>query len=214
MSRVARSAATPVLLGALICAWACKSDEKSAARATSAPLPAGETAPPPTPTTTAAVTLTPELAIETARAWLAALEDGDAAALAAASATPFVLQHTGIEDHFACGAMEDQKDAAALNRTATCLAGQAGLRAALAGATVQPTVAKPPPDAVRTPKFVAGWQADHVFVFFQLQREQPPDPDAEITHSLDGLLAVRLADGKPAVDGASLDYAALTEEGD
>ena len=57
-------------------------------------------------------------------------------------------------------------------------------------------------------------RADHVFVFFQLQKEQPPDPDAEVTHSLDGLLAVRLADGKPVVDGASLDYAAITEEGD
>ncbi len=211
MSRVARSAATLALLGALIVASACKSDEKSAP-ATSAPLPAAQAAPARAPAP--AAKLTPELAIETARTWLAALEKGDAAALAAASATPFVLQHTGIEDHFACGAMEDQKDAAALNKTATCLAGHAGLRAALAGATVKPTVAKPPPDAVRTPKFVAGWQADHLFVFFQLQKEQPPDPHVEVTHALDGLLAVRLADGKPVVDGASLDYAALTEEGD
>jgi hypothetical protein len=208
---VARSDATPVLLGALILASACKSEEKSAP-ATSAPLPGGETAPAPTPAPPA--TVTPELAIETARTWLAALEKGDAAALAAASTTPFVLQHTGIEDHFACGAMEDQKDAAALKRTATCLAGHPGLRAALAGATVLPTVARPPPGAVRTPKFVAGWQADHVFVFFQLQKEQPPDPDVEVTHALDGLLAVRLTDGKPVVDGASLDYAAITEEGD
>jgi hypothetical protein len=210
MSRAARSAAALAVLGALIVASACKSEDRSAP-ATSAPLPGGETAPAPPPPP---ATITPELAIETARTWLAALEKGDAAALAAASATPFVLQHTGIEDHFACGAMEDQKDAAALKKTATCLAAHPGLRAALAGATVLPTVAKPPPDAVRTPKFVAGWQADHVFVFFQLQKDEPPDPDAEITHALDGLLAVRLADGKPAVDGASLDYAAIAEEGD
>jgi hypothetical protein len=199
---------------ALMFAHGCKGEEKSAPPATSAPLAADQAAAAPTPTPPPAATLTPELAIEAARTWLAALEKGDAAALAAASAVPFKLHHTGIEDHFACGAMEDQKDAAALQKTADCLAGHAGLKAALAGATVQPTVAKPPPDAVRTPKFVAGWQADHVFIFFQLQKEQQPDPDAEVTHSLDGLLAVRLADGKPVVDGASLDYAALTDEGD
>jgi hypothetical protein len=214
---MARSAATPVLL-ALMFAPSCKREEKTAppAPATSAPLAADQAGPAPTPVPGAApaATLTPELAIETAGKWLAALEKGDAAALAAASATPFKLYHTGIEDHFACGAMEEQKDAAALQKTATCLAGHAGLKSALAGATVQPTVAKPPPDAVRTPKFVAGWQADHVFIFFQLQKNQQPDPDAEVTHSLDGLLAVRLADGKPVVDGASLDYAAIAEEGD
>lgn len=206
----------PVILLVLTFAAGCKAEEKSAATPPTpgaAPTQAGAPAPanaateaPPAP-----VTLTPELAIEAARTWLAALQNGDATGLAASSATPFKLEHTGIEDHFACGATEVQKDAAALQKTTACLAGLAGLRAALAGATVSPNIARPPPGAVQTPKFVADWQADHLFVFFQLQKDGAPDPD-EVTHALDGLLAVRLAGGKAVVDGASLSYAAITEE--